>query len=91
MVEPHSSNFRVITTNFLGVRIFRKFTVLGIELTIMILGFWTDQSTRRTVKIQIRLLSEELSGREQSDQGLRCLPFSTASFGHIYSIISSHC
>ena len=28
MVEPHSSNFRVITTNFLGVRIFRKFTVL---------------------------------------------------------------
>ena len=29
MVEPHSSNFRVITTNVLGVRIFRKFTVLG--------------------------------------------------------------
>ena len=28
MVEPHSSNFRVITTKFLGVRIFRKFTVL---------------------------------------------------------------
>ena len=28
MVEPHSSNFRVITTIFLGVRIFRKFTVL---------------------------------------------------------------
>ena len=27
MVEPHSSNFRVITINFLGVRIFRKFTV----------------------------------------------------------------
>ena len=27
MVEPHSSNFRVITTNCLGVRIFRKFTV----------------------------------------------------------------
>ena len=27
MVEPHSSNFRVMTTNFLGVRIFRKFTV----------------------------------------------------------------
>ena len=30
MVEPHSSNFRVITTNVLGVRIFRKFTVLCI-------------------------------------------------------------
>ena len=28
MVEPHSSNFRVITTNFLGVRIFRKITVI---------------------------------------------------------------
>ena len=27
MVEPHSSNFRVITTNVFGVRIFRKFTV----------------------------------------------------------------
>ena len=27
MVEPHSSNFRVITTDILGVRIFRKFTV----------------------------------------------------------------
>ena len=29
MVEPHRSNFRVITTNVLGVRIFRKFTVNG--------------------------------------------------------------
>ena len=28
MVEPHRSNFRVITTNCLGVRIFRKFTVI---------------------------------------------------------------
>ena len=30
MVEPHSSTFRVMTTNFLGVRIFRKFTVTEI-------------------------------------------------------------
>ena len=29
MVEPYSSNFRVITTNVLGVQIFRKFTVLA--------------------------------------------------------------
>ena len=29
MVEPYSSNFRVITTNILGVRIFRKFTVFS--------------------------------------------------------------
>ena len=27
MVQPHSSDFRVITKTFLGVRIFRKFTV----------------------------------------------------------------
>ena len=27
MVEPHSSNFRVIITNFLGIWIFKKFTV----------------------------------------------------------------
>ena len=32
MVEPHSSNFRVITTNFLGVRIFRKFTICFFHL-----------------------------------------------------------
>ena len=31
MVEPRSSNFRVITINFLGVRIFRKFTVVLIS------------------------------------------------------------
>ena len=29
IVEPLSSNFRVITTNVLGVRIFRKFTVIA--------------------------------------------------------------
>ena len=28
MVEPHSSNFRMITTNFLCVQIFKKFTVV---------------------------------------------------------------
>ena len=31
MVEPHSSNFTVITTIFLGVWIFRKFTALKQE------------------------------------------------------------
>ena len=34
MVEPQSTNFRVITKHFLGVRMFRKFTVFffqGIE------------------------------------------------------------
>ena len=29
MVEAHSSNFRVITTNFLGVRIFRNIMAIG--------------------------------------------------------------
>ena len=33
MVEPLSSNFRVITTNFLGVRIVRKFMVVIIYLS----------------------------------------------------------
>ena len=32
MVELHSSNFRVITTNILGVRIFRKFMVVDFEI-----------------------------------------------------------
>ena len=34
MVEPHNSNFRVITTNFLGVRIFRKLTVNMVKYVI---------------------------------------------------------
>ena len=34
MVEPHSSNFRAIITNFLGVRILRKFTVNWIFMRI---------------------------------------------------------
>ena len=29
MEEPHSSNFKVITTKFLGVRTVRKFTALS--------------------------------------------------------------
>ena len=37
MVEPHSSNFRVITTNFMGVRIFRKFTVSSLYLLSVLL------------------------------------------------------
>ena len=32
MVEPHSSNFRVITTNFWSVQIFRKFMVFVVVL-----------------------------------------------------------
>ena len=36
MVEPHSSNFRVITTNCLGVRIFREFTVLPILIDVLL-------------------------------------------------------
>ena len=35
MVEPHSSNFRVITTIFLGVRIFRKFTVSTVVSSLL--------------------------------------------------------
>ena len=32
MVGPHSSNFRVIITNFSGVRILRKFTVVSMDI-----------------------------------------------------------
>ena len=40
MVEPHSSNFRVITTNILGVRIFRK--IYGMYLNVvLIVTFYT--------------------------------------------------
>ena len=39
VVEPHSSHFRVITTNVLGVRKFRKFTVnVYFRLILMFLG-----------------------------------------------------
>ena len=38
MVEPHGSNFRVITTNFLGVRIIRKFTVYFSVETLQKIG-----------------------------------------------------
>ena len=38
MVKPHGSNFRVITTNFWGVRIFRKFTVYQICLYFLQFG-----------------------------------------------------
>ena len=43
MVKPHSSNFRMITINFLGVRIFRKITVLWnlqVQLTFQTLEFF---------------------------------------------------
>ena len=45
-----------------------------LELTVMILSFWTDRSGQ-TVQTQIRLLLEE-----QSDQGLRCLLFRSHFF-----------
>ena len=35
LVEPHSSNFRVITTTFLVVRIFRKFTAFAFLSCLM--------------------------------------------------------
>ena len=34
MVGSHSSNFRVVTTNFLGVQIFRKFTVSEVHMKL---------------------------------------------------------
>ena len=46
MVESHSSNVRVITTIFLGVRIFRKFTVYFTSYHTNIYAFTLDQSNR---------------------------------------------
>ena len=46
MAEPHSSNFRVITTNFLGVRIVRKFTVCQVEEWWLNVT-WFQQSCRK--------------------------------------------
>ena len=45
MVELHSSSFRMITTNILGVRIFRKFTVVYVTdcskaLVLVLFLFW---------------------------------------------------
>ena len=44
MVEPHSSNFRVITTNVLGVLIFRKFTVPVVYYTSVVLRTKTSMA-----------------------------------------------
>ena len=49
MVEPHSSNFRVFTTNVLGVRIFRKFTAFCMSLktsAILFPGFYSFEATK---------------------------------------------
>ena len=56
MVEPHSSNFRVITTNVLGVRIFRKFTVPRPDVRNMdrVKRIWY-LSHMRAAKVQARL------------------------------------
>ena len=48
-----------------------------INVTVMILNFWTDRSGQ-TVQTQIRLLQEE-----QSDQGLHCLLYHLHLFGEI--------
>ena len=42
MVEPYSSNFRVIT-NFLGVRKFRKFTVVFYTIIVKLQKLWTPK------------------------------------------------
>ena len=50
MVEPHSSNFRVITTNFLGVWIFRKFTVyqvMAFAICGQLYAWFSDSSVRK--------------------------------------------
>ena len=58
MVESHSSNFRVTTTNFLRVRIFRKFTVFSILLAIFrCIGFtvWRKHIVQQFFKVVLRM------------------------------------
>ena len=61
MVEPHSSNFKVITTNFLGVQIFRKFTVVWVYHT----GICQKDAEG--------MANSADSDQEQSDLRLHCL------------------
>ena len=87
MVERHSSNFRVITTNFLGVRIFRKFTVASVKFagiaSVKFAGiFGRKKKYRNDLKFSDRYVcwaavqtESRLLREEQSDQGLHCLHF----------------
>ena len=54
MVEPHSSNFRVITTNFLCVRIFRKITVYHCKQTRC--SFYSCKLSKQTNAFQIMII-----------------------------------
>ena len=51
MVEPRSSNFRVITTNFLGVQIFKKFmAIFQKNLTTTRNELQHDKTNKMTVR-----------------------------------------
>ena len=57
MVEPHSSNFRVITTIVLGVRIFKKFTVscLCTKQSNKEERICEHESSSKSVKIEVNI------------------------------------
>ena len=57
-------------------------------ITVMVISFRTDRSGQ-TVQTQIRLLLEEQSDQEQSDQGLHCLLFHLHVFDKIPSGMAS--
>ena len=66
MVEPHSSNFRVITTNSLGVRTFRKFTVIVLFLDSFCenrLNSKCIQADHYNIRLKTRKLAELLQAR----------------------------
>ena len=60
MVEPHSSNFRVIRTNFLAVQIFRKFTVC-----IIFFQLYNEENIRAVVTLNEDWELEEFSNSEE--------------------------
>ena len=55
MVEPHSSTFRAITTKFLGVQIFKKFTLCIFVLHVFMLDFFYYKwaSSRENVSLGV--------------------------------------
>ena len=50
MVEPHCSNFKVITTNNLGVRIFRKFTANRVTVCLRFHWLYNVRTQMHTFK-----------------------------------------
>ena len=78
MVEPHSSNLRVITTNFLGVQIVRKFTVTDgrhpfIIPPAFLYALWVYEPRENLSSgFATRVLSNRPAQPQKLGRGLKC-------------------